>query len=214
MKTSLLAVALYLALPSQAAAEPSLQGLSGKIGVNVATWRKGDTPSMVDYTLASGLIAGASLHMRLWEPVSPQVDLLYVSRGSGLEIDGTSQGVFDLQYMDLLLLARAERPMDPVILFAVAGPQTSILLDATFTGRDGVSGDRTGFRRIDVGVVAGVGVAIGPFSWGTLTLEVRHGLGFIHVNPTLEDASLTNRTILFTLGYEYRRARNQTRASW
>lgn len=131
---------------------------------------------------------------------------MFTSRGSRGQIGDVDQGRFDLLYLDMRVLARAEWPLEPVILFAVAGPEASVLLDGTFTSPDGVTRDETGFRRFDAGVVAGAGVALGPFSWGTLALEARYGMGFIDVSEELEDVSLTNRSISITLGYEYRLA--------
>jgi hypothetical protein len=126
-----------------------------------------------------------------------------------VEVGGINQGQFDLYYINFLVLARAELPIKPVILFAVAGPEASFLLESTFTNPYGMTDDRTGFRRIDIGVVAGAGVAFGPFSWGTLTLEARYALGFINVDAEREDVSLTNRTISLLFGYEYRRSRDR-----
>jgi hypothetical protein len=211
LKRLFFSILVLILQPTNSYADSLLQGLSGKIGINFAKWaRTGDVPSIFDRAYKPGPIAGASLHLRNWEPVSPQLEFLFASRGSEVEIEGRSQGKFDLQYISLMLLARAELPIAPVILFAVTGPEVDILLNTTFTNPDGVTDDRTGFRRIDVGVVAGAGVAFGPFSWGTMTLEARYAMGFINVDAEREDVSLTNRTISFMLGYEYRRARDRS----
>lgn len=210
MKYLLLIVLFFVAL-QPAYADSALMDIGGKSGVTFATWaRTGDMPTVLDRTYAPGFTGGASLHLRRWKPVSPQFELLFTHKGSGQEIDGVSEGRFNLYYIDMLILARAEFAIKPVRLFAVAGPDASILLKSTFTF-PGLTREESGYRRFDVGMVAGAGVAFGPFSWGTLTLEARYGMGFFNVNPALEevDVSLTNRTISLMLGYEYRRARDR-----
>lgn len=169
-------------------------------------------PSIVDYTYTPGITGGAFLHLRRWEPVSPQFELMFTSRGSSGEIGGVNQGRFDLYYVDMLVLARAEIPIEPVILFAIAGPEASVLLKSTLTSPDGVTSPETGFGRFDLGMVAGAGVAFGPFSWGTMTLEARYEMGLIDISEELQDVTLTNRTISFTLGYEYRRSSSRSTA--
>jgi hypothetical protein len=213
IKAATISFILVLAV-QDAHADPLGLQIGGKTGLNISKWsRSSDVPSILERTYRLGFAGGIQLRLPWREYISQQAEILLTSRGSDDKIEGRSQGVFDLYYMDLLLLARAELPIKPAILFAVAGPQVNVLLKSTSTSPDGVMNDVTGLRRFDLGVVAGAGVAFGPFSWGSLTLEARYAMGFINVDPALEDASLTNRTISLTLGYEYRRARDRAPGS-
>jgi hypothetical protein len=204
---------VVLAVQDAHAESPRLEP-GAKAGLNFSKWsRTSVTPSILDRTYKHGFTGGIHLHLPWWPHISPQAEILFTSRGSAGEIEGRRQGVFNLHYVDAVLLARAELPIRPVILFAVAGPAANVLIKSTHTNPDGMSSESTGLRRFDVGVVAGAGVTFGWFSWGTLTIETRYAMGFIDVAKELEDVSLTNRTISLMLGYEYRRARDRAAAS-
>jgi hypothetical protein len=141
----------------------------------------------------------------------PQIEFLFTSRGGDFRLDGESLGLYKLGYINVPLLARVEAPMSFVTFYGLAGPELNILLTATLRDGFGATYDKKeDFKLFDIGVMIGAGVAIGPFSWGTLTVEARYERGFTNIikDNEAEGVSFNNQTIAFLVGYEYRRDRD------
>jgi hypothetical protein len=199
-------VLVIFSLP-EASAEPVV---GGKAGLNLARFKpEGLPPGFAERTYKLGVAAGGSLQMRQWNHFAPQLEVLFTQRGTGAELDGMSLGKNTLNYLDFALLARFEWTFRSLALYALVGPEANVLLSAKQTFFNGAEADITDLlRRFDISALVGAGVAIGPFSWGTLTFETRYEMGFRHVNKVVENGTATNRTISFMLGYEYRRDRD------
>jgi hypothetical protein len=156
-----------------------------------------------------GFSVGSHVQLQYWRPLVPQLEILFTNRGTNDELEGRDLGFSDLNYIDLTLLARVELTVKSVTLYGLAGPELSILLTATATDFAGGTRDIKGEATdLDIGALVGAGVAIGPFSWGTVTFEARFDRGFIDVTGANEDFTTKNHTIAFLVGYEYRRDRD------
>jgi hypothetical protein len=196
-----------LCASGSARAEPAV---GGKAGLNFANIMRDPPSPDVKRTYRYGLTAGASLQLLYLEPVYPQMEILFTNRGTDAKIDGQTAGLFELNYIDLVFLARIRHSMDAVTLYGLAGPELSVLLTATVTSALGATNDiRNDLRGIDVGVLVGAGVALGPFSWGTLTFEARYDRGLINIDTVNEGVTAHNQSIAFLIGYEYRRDRDR-----
>lgn len=178
----------------------------GQAGLSISKWHR-DTTSSIKRANKPGPLVGTNLQLRHWHPFVAQFELSFISRGTeGIDttaMEPVSLGVFNLRYLDAAILGRAELPLGPVTLYGLLGPRVSLLITATVSEDDGTNSNvRDDFKTFDIGAVAGAGLAVGPFSWGTLSLDVRYDMAFTTVD---ENGVFSNRTIATTLGYSYRR---------
>lgn len=173
--------------------------------MTVTKWRY-DTgqPLLAPRVYQEGGAFAGFVQLRGWRMLGLQLELGYANRGTEAVMDGESLGEHSLDYLDLSVLGRAELPFHAVTLYVIAGPVGSYLVRAQVKNAFGVPADVTDqFERFDWSGRAGLGLGVGPFSWGLLFLEARYDLGFndLAADP---DVTIHNRTISLLLGYEYR----------
>lgn len=161
-----------------------------------------------------GFAAGAFARLQLARAgdvgLGLQPEIGYVPRAADVELDGVYQGNMRTSYLDLPILARVEAPaLGPASFYAVAGPTLSFLLRATSeSGMGNVSDTRDSSSKLDLGLAAGLGVAVEVGSGVAVSLETRYVHGFLTIDESGE-AEFENRAILFSLGVAARFGTNE-----
>jgi len=186
-----LLLALLLAVPASAQTEFLLKG-----GLNTAFFSGADANGL-DPRL--GVVAGAGVRLAVAPQLGIQLEALYSQEGA-VEDDGS--GRYELDYLDLPVLLRADLPAGLNRLGVYAGPQVGIPLRSVFKPDIGPAEDEQ--ARTDVGLALGADFGAGPIS-----IDARYVLG---LNDALDDEiagepvtplSLRNQTVSFTLVYTF-----------
>jgi Outer membrane protein beta-barrel domain len=163
-----------------------------------------DAPGQ-EISYRTGFTAGGAFAVRLTEIISAQVGLDFVSKGNRVDTGfPTTSFTSAFNYFEIPVLGRIHVPLtgsvDP---YAYAGPVPGILLDADGWRFDGVRIDFTDrTKRLDIGLMAGLGAAFDIDAIGAFTLDLRynHGLLVRNKNAT-SDNEIMNRAIYLTVGY-------------
>jgi opacity protein-like surface antigen len=138
--------------------------------------------------------------------IAAQPEVLYVAKGTNLDVDGDTLGAYHLSYIEIPLLARvgfqATRSLAPYLLL---GPELGILLSAELENSRGEFSDSSdGLKKTDVGLVIGGGVALDIAALaGALNIDARYDLGLTDINDTGMGGFVKNRAFFVTLGYQY-----------
>ncbi len=140
-----------------------------------------------------------------------QVDLLYTTRGAEVVTDGFKQGTFEEPYFDVALAARPGIRLGRADVYLLVGGSLNFLWSARSESVTGASQDLTDvFRRVDVALLGGAGVAFhllpkgwGPFRRGTVLFEARHDHGLLDTVAVGGELELENRTTSFMLGVSF-----------
>lgn len=188
-----------------------------QIGANLApSWEthNGDRPTL-ENTYKQGMSAGAGVRYGVLDSLAVEVELLYATRGAGLEYQGRSLGGLYFTYLELPVLARLGWPIPgltdadgrrPLAGYFIAGPTVSYVLGAEDVLTDGTTRiiSRSMLNSFDVGMAGGVGVAWDITPRWAASLEVRYEMGFIDTLPEATNGLETkNRAFLLTLGIDY-----------
>lgn len=144
-----------------------------------------------------------------------QPGVRYIQRGYGLDISvsfggetETAEGTLNFAYIDIPILARYTFATGgSVSPFILAGPNVGFNVTAE---SEFEAGDESNTEDIsdevsstDLGVELGGGIDY-PLSGGTVTVDVRYGLGFTNVVDADDtDISLTNRALMVTAGFRF-----------
>ncbi len=170
-----------------------------------------------DLTRRTGFLVGGYALVDFVGPLALQPEVRYIQRGFGYDLtvsfqgqSRTASGSLNLSYLDIPLLARFQLPVGAgVSPHLFAGPTLGVNLSAeseTEGLQDGssqttdVSDEVSG---TDVGLEVGGGLGV-PLGVGTLTVDLRYGLGFTNILDTEEsDLSLSNRALMVTAGLTF-----------
>jgi hypothetical protein len=163
------------------------------------------------YGVSGGV--GASLQWELEGRflLGGQMDLLYTTRGSELVSDGFKQATFEEPYFDVALAARPGVRLGRADVYLLVGGSLNVLWRVHRDSASGASEDLTEFfRRVDVALLGGAGVAFhllpegwGPFRRGTVLFEARHDHGLLDTVAVGGELELENRTTSFMLGVSF-----------
>jgi hypothetical protein len=218
---SLIATMFLLAVMPASA---QIFGVGVKGGLNFATLRGDFILDDEDFDLDSGLknktglVLGVSFNTRLIPLLSLQPEILYSEKGAkikesfsfpinGQTISGSFEGTFDLKYLEVPILLRAQLPVPGFSPFLYAGPSVAYNLSADFT----VEASAMGFtesesedikdqiKDFDVGFVVGGGLEFGlPLL--KLHVEARYTMGLSNVVDNNEfDTDLDLKNGVFSL---------------
>lgn len=194
---------------------PSRLTLGAALGMSMAT-QSTPEPFGTDIDagnkagLAVGVAATASLYRPLTETsgffLDAQPEILYIAKGTNLDVDGETLGAYHLSYIEIPLLARAgfqvTQNLAPYLLL---GPELGILLTAELENSRGEFSDiKDGLAATDFGLVFGGGLAIDIAALkGTLNVDARYDLGLTDINDTGAGGYVKNRAFFVMLGYQY-----------
>jgi hypothetical protein len=157
------------------------------------------------YVPAVGVIVGilSTKDFLAWR-AGLDVDASYVTKGSGITVDGEERGSLDLHYYDLTLLARLEREAGGNLGgYLLLGPGMSFLREAIHVSPSGEA-DRTGETTDrDWRIVAGVGVRWALYPNHHFTLDVRTDIGTRTIDATVNNTEFKNLAISLSLGYQW-----------
>jgi hypothetical protein len=202
----LLALSWISMLRSSAQANPELD-VSLRGGLTAAT--HGGELRAHRYGISGGV--GASLQWELEGRflLGGQVDLLYTTRGSELVSDGFKQATFEEPYFDVALAVRPGMRLGRADVYLLVGGSLNFLWWVRSDSVSGSSQDFTDvFRRVDVALLGGAGVAFhllpegwGPFRRGTVLFEARYDHGLL--DTVAVEGELKNRTTSFMLGISF-----------
>jgi hypothetical protein len=133
-----------------------------------------------------------------------EFDASYITKGSGLSLDGQELGSRDHRYYDLALLARLEREAIKNLRgYLLLGTGVSFLRDATYvysTGQTDASEETTDR---DWRIVAGVGTRWLFRRNHHFTFDVRTDIGTKTIDATINNSQLKNLAISLSLGYQW-----------
>jgi hypothetical protein len=154
-----------------------------------------------------GHVYGVVLSVEPWQRAGLQLELLSAARGWGVETaEGVDAGTLDVSYLGVTLLGDiklwTEGPLRPYVL---AGAELRYAIRAmrvrpTREPQD-LSADIT---RLDIGVIAGTGLAWELAPRHELIIEARVDIGLRTTDSSEgNDNELLNRSFMIVLGYRY-----------
>lgn len=202
----LILLALFWLPPLRSNAEPEL-AIALKGGPNAATL---DHDFRVNkYGFSGGLSGQIQWWLSDRFSLAGQIDLLYTPRGAEAVFEGVSQGSLRQHYFDVMVSARPEVWLGRASVYLLLGGGLNFLVRASDESAAGMSQNVTdNLRRIDVALLAGVGVALhlargglGPFRAGAIFLEARHDHGLIDID--IMNGGFKNRTSAIMLGLSF-----------
>jgi hypothetical protein len=162
----------------------------------------------VDTGRRSGFLVGGFAVVDFGGSFSLQPGLRYIQRGYGVDLtvsvsgqESTTEGSLNLSYLDIPILARFEFSSGGVAPHVFAGPNIGFNLNAESEFDDETEDISDSVSGTDFGLEFGAGVDFG-LSAGTLTADVRYGLGLTDV-PDEGDLSLSNRALMITAGFSF-----------
>ncbi len=135
-----------------------------------------------------------------------QPEILYVAKGTNLDVDGETLGAYHLSYIEIPVLARAGFRVTPNLApYLLFGPELGILLTAELENSRGEFSDsKDGLKTTDFGLVFGGGVTIDIAAIkGAINVEARYDLGLTDINDTGANGFVKNRAFFVMLGYQY-----------
>jgi hypothetical protein len=152
----------------------------------------------------SGFTTGAHISADLHQRIALRAEFLFVRKGSHHLVGGERAYSYELNYLELPLLARLSLPSikDTFLPFVVAGPTVSFLLGATAEDvRQGEPRDQDGvYTSTDFGVLFGAGAAVRISPYDSLGLEIRYDIGLRAIMHNRD--TINNRGLLLVLQYQ------------
>jgi hypothetical protein len=201
----LIGVFIIVAGTGTAAAETRIGGKLGLAASNFTV--QSQATGGAERVFRNSVTMGGFVHRDLMDRIGVQLELSGTNRGPRVVFNGSNIANYSLDYLDLAVLGTFEARLSPLSVYLMAGPTAHVLIRARFKN---ISGDTPVVDDIsdttapyDLGITAGAGISLGPYSWGTLFLESRFTAGFIDVDTGSDDVTFHNRTITATLGYRY-----------
>jgi hypothetical protein len=195
--------------------EPPRLTVGAALGMSLAS-QSTEAPFAAGVEAASkpGLALGVAASVVLYRAsrgspgffIAGHPEILYVAKGTNLDLDGDKIGAYHLSYVEIPLLARvgfqAGRSVAPYLLL---GPELGLLLSAELENSRGELSDvEDRLKTADFGVVMGGGVSLNiPAIKGALDLEARYDLGLTDINDTGMGGFVKNRSFFVMLGYRY-----------
>jgi len=188
--TSTALAALLLAAPAAAQVGGGI-----KAGVNLAHI-DGFNDSTTSSSQRTGVIFGGFMTFGMTPIVSFEPELLFSMQGSKLHFSSgnvSSDTTSKVDYVQVPLLIRVgNNGSDHASVYAIAGPSLGILLRAN---QNGVN-IKSDLKKMDVGVVAGVGVTL-----TRVLLEARYTFDLVDLNKVeAPSGAHKNRVISFLIG--------------
>jgi outer membrane protein OmpA-like peptidoglycan-associated protein len=212
-KYASLVLTMLLASGVHAHAEPGFVEAGAKLGPSWDT-QSGDR-ALAENVSKLGGAAGATLRYGLLDAFAVQLELLYVTRGTDLAVQGGVIGGFHLSYLELPALARLEWRVPiladdgrtpPLTGYLIVGPSLSYLLGAERIDDSGSQDlPRDDLSSFDFSAIGGAGIFwnVTP-AWGA-SFEARYEWGFVDAfDDSMSTTESKNRAILLTLGVDYR----------
>jgi len=144
------------------------------------------------------------------QPVFLQTELLYIQKGTEIEVSGLAVGTITLSssYLEIPALARFEIPVDEnvsgpsVLPYLLGGPTVGVKIGAA-TDIEGPFREIRPFEELasttDLGLALGAGAEY-RLNTGTFTLEARYRHGLTNV-VSIEGRTAKTRDVLITLGF-------------
>ncbi len=134
-----------------------------------------------------------------------QPELVYATKGVGLESYGEDRGVIDMRYFQTALLLRAEySTKGRVTPYFLVGPELSFLRRAEVTNRFGMTSDiARNLKSTDLGLILGLGTMFEVPPYGALGLELRGDLGLVSIDGQGDGDEIRNAALTLLLVYLY-----------
>lgn len=161
-----------------------------------------------------GASVGASLHYGIFGPLGIEMDFLYATRGTDVQLGNRTVGSFYFTYLEVPVLARlawrlpwlaGDGQRSPLSVHILAGGAVSRLLGAVREDGSGTQElPRGAVRSSDVSIIGGVGLTWDVTSRLAASFEVRYDAGLYNAFPDAMDGRETkNQAIVFTFGVGY-----------
>jgi hypothetical protein len=207
MKKLLLMGVIAAAAVTSASAQVSF---GPRVGVNFANQTK-EFDDEKDPKSKTGLLLGVAANFAMNDLISIQPELLYSQQGAKA---AEGSGTFHANYINLPILVKATFGDGDTKFFANVGPQVGYWMGGKFKSDAGEEDikfeddeDGNGYNRLDVGLLAGIGVGRQVGS-GMMTVDLRYGLGLSNINKYKEDLpsdmnKQSNRVLSLSLSYMF-----------
>lgn len=179
-----------------------------RAGVNFMTLGGDDVPS--DVGSRTGFMIGGFLLVDLQGPLSLQPELNYIQKGASWDqsFQGTTVTTTrKLDYLEIPVLAKLQIPVTgPLSPNVFAGPTLGFNMNATMQAEGGGQSNSQdisdSISGTDFGLAIGAGTDFG-LSAGTVSVDLRYGLGLSSVDDSGSDASVQNRGFMVTAGFAF-----------
>jgi len=178
-------------------------GFGAKAGLSRATFAGEGSSS--DYAPRLAGTLGGLVNVRLLSWLAIQPEVLFVSKGPDIEVDGAVTDTFVVHYVEIPLLARVTIPIsESARPYLLVGPTLGALLSFKLEDlEDGTIADRTDqAKSMDLGVLGGLGLEYAFSSRHAVVLEGRYNRSLETIARD-EAEDLKNSVVTFMVGYQY-----------
>jgi opacity protein-like surface antigen len=180
-------------------------GVGVRTGMTLARYVGDEASSEIaEHTDKLFIAVGISGVVGLYEWLSLQPELLFVSKGRRDSMGGVLIATFHNDYVEIPLLARITIPVtEQITPYLLAGPAFGLLLRFQLESEiDGAITDRTDeAKRLDLSGIVGAGIQVALTRQHGLTLEGRYDRSFTRFLKSEDDVK--NSAFAFMLGYQY-----------
>lgn len=160
-----------------------------------------------------GFQIGLYLDYRMDENLSLQPGVYYVEKGLKQEwVYGDESSIQELEtkYLEFPLLLKYDiNPGKSFNPYLIAGGYGAVLLKAQVKAAGDPDEDvKDFFKKMDYGLIGGIGVELGLGSMGNVVLEARYNMGLTNAHKILEDEAnsdytVKNRSFSFLVGFRF-----------
>lgn len=195
MRIILLALLLTLGSSAQAFAQIT-SGARAGVSFAKVTFEPGGAVSADSHLGPTG---GVFMTLPLPGPIAVQPEVLYVAKGTSLDLGGIASA-YVVDYLEVPLLARYELPRG---LYVAAGPSVAYRLRARhrieFDGSTEAVDLADAVKTVDLGIVGALGLQVGRW---VADARYTHGLADIDADTT-DDVRMKNRAFAVTAGIRF-----------
>jgi len=207
VRPAILVLALSLLCTLQVSAQSGGPLIGFHLGGSVATLSGDDLP---DFTSKMGLKAGASAAFPVSGNIRVHTGLSYAEKGTKLA-DSDFDEALSIDYIELPVLLRYNVPVAGAVApHFMLGPAIAFQIGCEFTEEfEGESGsfdcEDEGLEAasVDVGVMAGAGIAYAVSGPMAVTLQILYNFGFTNIDSAEDADDIVNRAWSFLLGIEF-----------
>jgi hypothetical protein len=174
--------------------------LGGRVGVNLAneSWNPdpGTNPNNSGSSLGihAGFLAGAQCDKWFDDEWALSVQLLYDQKGTTETVQGSS-GNFDLGYLEIPILVKANIITGSVRPYLFAGPSIGLLLAASVQTNGQTADIKSYYNSVDFSLVGGAGLAFDISPRITICFDASYTVGLTDIDKN-SDGSYGNPAVM------------------
>ena len=176
-----------------------------KLGLSLAQLTGKDaTSDIAEFSNKPDITFGITGLIELHRWITLQPEVLFISKGRRVNVDGMLINTLDVDYFEFPLLAHITIPVgEQVTPYFLIGPAIGVLyrFQVESENDDSITDRTDQAKTIDLSGIAGAGIKVSITPQHVITLEGRYDRSFTRFLEEEED--IKNRAFAFMLGYQY-----------